>query len=103
MTTYEPMTVTRVHDSGGSHIEPPLDPEWSDIEKMRWQAGVVLVESGVTVRINDDARYSVNGVDIPVIGIQIGSSSTSRTFHAAWDYLNGVSAGAREAMRQSES
>ena len=103
MTLYEPMTVARIRDDRGSHIAPPLEQSWSDLEKLRWQAGVVLVDSGVRVRISDDARASSNGVDIPVLGILIGRSSTSRTFRAAWDYLNGVSAGACEAIRQADN
>ena len=51
MTTYEPLDVKRVQTtSGGSHIEPPLQDTWSEIEKLRWHAGVVLVDSGVRVK-----------------------------------------------------
>ncbi|MDJ0010116.1 hypothetical protein [Gordonia alkanivorans] len=100
MTTYEPMQVTRVHTENGSHIEPPLDQKWSELDKLRWNAGVVIADTGVPLRIklNDNARYTSNGVDIPVYGLQLGSMSTSRRFHAMWDYLNGVSAGAVEAL-----
>ncbi|OCH80290.1 hypothetical protein [Gordonia sp. UCD-TK1] len=101
MTTYEPMTVTRVHTERGSHIEPPLDPEWSQLDKLRWQAGVVIADAGVPLRISldDDTRLSRNGVDVPgIYGLKIGSWHSARGFHDMWDYLNGVSAGAVEAL-----
>ncbi|MBM7280344.1 hypothetical protein JTZ10_21605 [Gordonia rubripertincta] len=100
MSTYEPMTVTRVHTGNGSHIEPPLKQDWSELDKLRWKAGVVIADAGVPLRIklNDNARYASNGVDIPVYGLQLGPMSTSRRFHDMWDYLNGVSAGAVEAL-----
>ncbi|QMU19333.1 hypothetical protein [Gordonia rubripertincta] len=100
MTIYKPMAVTRVHTENGSHIEPPLNPDWSELDKLRWKAGVVIADAGVPLRItlNDNARYTSDGVDIPVYGLQLGSMSTSRRFHAMWDYLNGVSAGAVEAL-----
>lgn len=104
MTTYEPLDVKRVQTtSGGSHIEPPLQDTWSEIEKLRWHAGVVLVDSGVRVTINDSERYSVNGRDVPVIGIQVGNTMTSKRFDDAWNYLNGVSAGGQQASRAAST
>jgi hypothetical protein len=99
VTTYEPMAVTRVCDDNGSHIEPPLDPSWSEMDKLRWQAGVVIADAGVPLRItfDDTARLNRNGVDIPVYGLRIGGWHSARGFHDMWDYLNGVSAGAVEA------
>ncbi|AXH49050.1 hypothetical protein SEA_ECLIPTUS_98 [Gordonia phage Ecliptus] len=102
MTTYEPMTVTRVRDDSGSHIEPPLDPAWSELDQLRWKAGVVIVDAGVPLRItlNDHARLSRNGVDVPgIYGLQLGHTSSARGFHDMWDYLNGLRAGAVEALR----
>ncbi|WKW86372.1 hypothetical protein SEA_BUDSKI_96 [Gordonia phage Budski] len=102
MTTYEPMTVTRVHTDHGSHIEPPLDQGWSELDQLRWKAGVVIEDAGVPLRItlNDDARLSCNGVNVPgIYGLQLGYTSSARGFHDMWDYLNGVRAGAIEALR----
>ncbi|UAW08338.1 hypothetical protein SEA_WHITNEY_91 [Gordonia phage Whitney] len=100
MTTYEPMTVTRVRDDNGSHIEPPLDSDWSELDKLRWKAGVVIADAGVPLRISldDSTRLSRNGVDVPgIYGLKIGGWHSARGFHDMWDYLNGVSAGAVEA------
>lgn len=99
MTTYQPMTVTRVHTAGGSHIEPPLDPSWSEMDKLRWQAGVVIADAGVPLRItlDDTARLTRNGVNVPVYGLRVGGWHSVRGFDDMWDYLNGVSAGAVEA------
>ncbi|QTF81782.1 hypothetical protein SEA_BEEGEE_79 [Gordonia phage BeeGee] len=100
MTTYEPMTVTRVRDEHGSHIAPPLDPEWSEMDKLRWQAGVVIADAGVPLRItlDDTARLTRNGVDVPVYGLRLGGWHSARGFHDTWDYLNGVRDGAVEAL-----
>ncbi|MCF3939927.1 hypothetical protein [Gordonia tangerina] len=101
MSTYEPMTVTRVRYVGGSHIEPPLDPDWSEMDKLRWHAGAVIADAGVPLRItlDDHSRLSCNGVDVPrMYGLTLGTWQSIHSFHDMWDYLNGVRAGAVEAL-----
>lgn len=86
----EPMVVERIAGVRGSHIEPPLDQAWSNLEKLRWQAGVVLVDSGVSVDVGlapgRRAMYSLSG-DCWTVG--------HFDFHACWLYLNGVEKGAK--------
>lgn len=96
----------RIHTDRGSHIEPPLDPSWDDLTKLRWHAGVVAADTGLRVEVRDGAAldaktlrprpgcYSVN------VG---GSSAAAYSFHEAWTYLSGVSTGVRQVRRRTNS
>lgn len=84
------MKVRRVATEGGSHIEPPFDPSWSDLDKLRWTASVVEADTGVrpVPHLEENGLYSIN----------VGASSFGGfTFGSAWTFLNGVSAGAAAA------
>ena len=64
LRTADPVAVRRVKHPGGSHIDPPLDEAWTDFDKLRWLAGVVLVDSGLYVRItlwSHPQQYSLSG------------------------------------------
>ncbi|NKS52560.1 hypothetical protein GS500_04690 [Rhodococcus hoagii] len=100
----DPMVVHRVQEPGGSCIEPALDSRWPDAVKLSWHAAVAEADSGVQVRVAP-ANYSIDGV--PQHGyynIKIGtswgvSSYGPLRYDSAWDYMNGVSAGARAVKR----
>ncbi|WP_275558514.1 hypothetical protein [Streptomyces sp. 5-6(2022)] len=94
---HEP-TVTRIHDATGSHIEPPLDPAWSDLNKLRWHAAVTAHDTGIAATVQD-ATYTIDGKPVPGhYDIIVGASSIGPfDFRSAWDYLNGVSTGATAA------
>ena len=93
----EPMEVTRVtsEDNRGTDIEPPLDQEWSEFDKLRWQMGVVKVDSGLDTRIFEmsDGRFSIN-----ILGVGWSHSLSSRGYHHAWETLTYLSMGARFAQ-----
>jgi hypothetical protein len=102
--SYTPPEVRYVtsEDGRSRHAEPELDQSWSSIEKLRWHASFVELESGFTVRVNP-AKYSVGGVEqhgyysinVNVPGISSGSGPY--TYDGAWVYLNGLQAGAEYA------
>ena len=89
-----PMEVERVGDDRGSHIEPPLDPSWSNYDQIRWKAGCIQADVGVTI-------YTVRGRRGRVGFRAPGWSTSDRDFDSAWDYLNGVSTGAEMARKQA--
>jgi len=77
---------------------------WSDLEKLRWKAGVVLADtnSAVEITLNDSARFVVDGHPVPgIYGIQVGGVSSMDDYQGLWTYLNGVEVGIR-AMLDSE-
>lgn len=100
----ETMTVTRVHTATGSHIDPPLDQDWDDLMKLRWQAAVVTADTGLAVRVSPAhlqyraTRWSPWRIQSGVYDVHVGSSSCGAMRYAeAWSYLNGVAAGANAA------
>jgi hypothetical protein len=98
------MVVTRVHDDTGSSIEPPLDEAWDDLTQLRWHAAVVAHDTGLRVTVNpggEQRKVGEEWVAVPgTYGISVGRTSAAAfNYAAAWTYLNGVSTGAREAVR----
>jgi hypothetical protein len=93
----------RVETERGSHIEPPLDPSWSDLEMLQWHAAVATFDTGLRIVVHPGClQYKRRGrrwVDVPnVFSIQVGHSSRgSAPFHEVWTFLNGVSTGATQA------
>ena len=104
---YEPMKVSIVSDGRGSHVEPPLEQGWSELDKLRWKAGTVEASVGVTVHIYPGAMSTPrlfgqgHRIHWDRYGLRIGNSShTAFTFDSAWDFLNGVEAGAEAVVRE---
>jgi hypothetical protein len=93
------MDVKRVvHDNGGSHIEPPLDPAWSDLDKLRWHAGVLKADTGVEVSIvTGSTKRLVGGHWAAIHGLYGynvgGSSGGTMTFDVMWSWINGLERG----------
>lgn len=94
------MNVTRIHDAGGSHIEPELDPDWDDHTKLQWHTAVVAHDAGLAIELHDhDGQYSFTiGANLAVGQSSIGGW----TFRPAWDFLIGVRIGAQHARKQGE-
>lgn len=97
---HEPMTVRRVGTEHGSHVEPPLEQSWSNLDKLRWHAALVEHETGITVRVVTGAlsakplgrwRVVPDSYSFRVGHGQIGSFD----YREAWTYLNGVADGAK--------
>ncbi|MFC8278454.1 hypothetical protein ACFUJR_39305, partial [Streptomyces sp. NPDC057271] len=91
------MNVTRVHTQRGSHIEPPLDPNWDNLTKLRWHAAVVAHETGLTVEVEPQPEASDYSVTI------VGSSSAAAyTYREAWVYLSGIGVGHGAALDEHQ-
>lgn len=86
-----PVEVERVFSENGmsSHIEPPLDPEWSDLQKLQWHAAIVEMDTGVKFTIREQRTngrlyygYSYRNV-----------GATANDYYDMWTFLNGFSDG----------
>lgn len=94
------MKVERVSDETGSHIEPPLQDDWSDLERLQWHAAVVECDAGVRVTIKPANAWH-NGLrrsgvyNISYSHERMSGSSSAYTFGQAWTFLNGIELGAR--------
>ena len=89
---YTPPTVRRIETDTGSHVEPPIDQAWSELEQLRWKAAVTEVDGGVPVRVWEmgRGRYSV----------QVGRSSLGAAgFDQCWSHMSSASCGAEQRAR----
>lgn len=92
--------VTRVQDGRSSLVEPPLNPEWTEAEKLAWHAAVTAHDTGLRITLHDQAWTDGRGqpqsgfYSITVYGAVI-SSNSAKTYRDAWTYLNGIAVGAR--------
>lgn len=105
MTAPDFSDLRRVDTPDGSHFEPPLDQSWDRLTKLRWNAAVVRVRTGVDVRIGP-ADYAVRFCwiwfkqrgfyDITgYVGDTWAYTTGPFNYADAWTYLNGVESGAR--------
>jgi hypothetical protein len=95
-------TVHRIHTERGSHIEPPLNEAWSNLEKLRWNLAVALHDAGQPINLMDvrESDYRVNGV--PQEAYDVTSSfgtSGAIGFHSTWTFINGLGFGLSAAAR----
>ncbi|MFE9684145.1 hypothetical protein [Streptomyces sp. NPDC006285] len=99
------MNVTRIHTDGGSHIDPELDQTWPEDKKLDWHASVVMADTGLHIELypirtpGEPTRYGINIGDFRKGGVV---STGGGTYRDAWDYLNGVSTGARALLRKQQ-
>lgn len=87
--------VRRVVTGTGSHIEPPLDPAWPDLDKLRWKAAVVLVNTGVAAHVEEQPSGFV------LSGLMF--SYGPEDYAGMWSVLNGIEIGHAAALRGGES
>lgn len=102
-------TVERVHEDHGSRIEPPLDHDWHPIDRVRWKAAVVMMDSGLDIRVSP-GRVKLNGVplrgsyEVRVRGALPGYTSVlNLSYESAWTYLQGIEIGAKARKSWRES
>lgn len=89
------MKVTRVEKDGTSHIEPPLDSEWSEREQLEWRAAVAEHDTGVRFSVRR-GRFVWSPRDHYTI--KVGESSiTPLSFGEAWTYITGAETGIKNA------
>lgn len=58
----EPMTVTRIEGSNmASQPHPPMSFRWSELDQLRWRAGLLRFDTGVVLDIGPerDGKYLV--------------------------------------------
>jgi len=85
--------VRRVKTTHGSHIEPPLNDDWTDLEKLQWHLAVTLHDSGkpadlFTIR-QDDSRL---GRKAYALEWNYGGMSPM-TYGSMWTLIDGISMG----------
>lgn len=87
--------VRRVENPRGSHIEPPLDQSWSPLDKLRWNARVVEIDSDLPIGTFDirDVGDGLFAMLTPGVG------GMHETYSAVWQRLVMTGAGARLARR----
>lgn len=103
------MVVERVATEHGSHIEPPFDESWDDLQKLQWSAAVTCVDGGFApghVRVFAGGLLRRRGFRrraVPVPGwysINVGSlSMAAYRYDEAYDVLHGIAVGAPKARR----
>lgn len=83
------MRVKRIETEDGSYLDPPFDEQWPALQKLQWRAAVLDEDTGVDVEINEwpegsgSFRLTAVKLDVTIEGLS-----------HAWDFLNGMSAGA---------
>jgi hypothetical protein len=95
---YDPPKVARVEDDSGTHIEPPLDQSWSEIQKLQWAAAVAELDSGLRLRVVQSGDWSFP------FGIQHSvwqSPHYALSYGDAWNAINLLMYGAQSYKRQS--
>ena len=104
VNSHPPMDVSRVQDASGSHIEPALDQRWSELDQLRWKAGVVAADAGIRVEIQTNVLRR-NGRVVPGrYGIAyMGGGGYACDFECMWSLLNGIELGAKLAKRTREA
>lgn len=96
----ERVPTRRIHTWGGSHIEPQLSRDLTDLAQAEWLASVVEGDTGIPIRFGP-GNWFCNGRRQPgMVGVQIGSSSSVRHVSELWDFLHAVSLGAEQAIAE---
>lgn len=72
---------------GGSRIEPPLDPAWSALDKLRWHATAAAAVTGLIIEVGETTDLAGHYT------VCVGGSVCSLTFESAWTYISGVEVG----------
>lgn len=91
------MKVRRVPTEHGSIVEPALDPDWSELTKLRWVAAVESLDSPVPIRVST-GYSSTNGVSRLEYCVNAGRTGFgSSPYEHAWTLIIGMGTGAREA------
>ncbi|HEX2244280.1 MAG TPA: hypothetical protein VHK27_13730 [Gammaproteobacteria bacterium] len=86
--------VRRIPTDTGSYIEPPLEQDYSDDEKIAWHAAVIALDTGATIRVFAHFENHRRSYSIMIPGHYSGSS---RGFQQIWEWLNGFDIGYRTA------
>jgi hypothetical protein len=96
-------TVRRVHEEAGSHIEPPLDDGWSDLDKLRWHLAVALHDARLPEHLASVEPGHVTRNGVPIAGLyniryrsvagRTNGSWGAGDFRSTWSLINGIGLG----------
>ena len=91
---YERPEVTQVIEQFGSHIEPPLESYWAQLEKLRWHAAVAEIRTGLipiqVVERKLDLNVHLKDQSPFRFGIKFSpcqSPMWTTTYTQAWDFI----------------
>ena len=94
----ERVPTRRVHTANGSHIEPELSRDLTDLAQAEWLASVVEGDTGLPIRFGPGS-WTRNGRRQPgMICVQVGSSSSVYPVSELWEFLTAVSLGAEQVI-----
>lgn len=94
------MVVERVSTEHGSTPNPPYDHNWSDLDQLRWTAGLTAVDENIDVGV-EIAQCSGYGPR-QRFNVLCGASSCGPYLaEDAARIINGIGIGAREARREN--
>ena len=93
--------VRRIETERGSYVLPPFRLDWSELDKLRWQAATVRVDAGVSVTVRPSEAWS-NGVEIPdLYGLSTKWLAMSgQPYLVVSDVLDGIEIGAETVRRE---
>ncbi|MGG7653531.1 hypothetical protein [Kocuria rosea] len=99
--SHEPMDVhyhVERDPKGGTWSTPVpiINPDWSDLDKLRWYAGCLKAATGITVNIVTDVRTDlVTGRTFPgEYGYGVGThSGGAYSYDKMWAWFNGLRLG----------
>jgi hypothetical protein len=97
LQTHEPIPVTIVTAGNITGPEPPLDETWSDLDKLRWHAGVLQARTGLHLKITTGG-YQINGQTIRNRygwSMLAAGGGGSYDFNEMWTYINGIERGCK--------
>jgi hypothetical protein len=89
--------VRRLHSERSSWIEPPLDPDWDDLVKLRWRLAVLRLDTGLALPGVEILPCTQPGLFSLVSVTGIGPFTRA----GLWDYLSALDHGIRLAQRES--
>lgn len=93
------LTVERIQDANGTHIEPPLNPNWTGLEKLQWWAAVTALDAGLPqdLFVVDEQEHEGQP---PTYSLSWhGEGMAGMQYTVAWSTLAGVGIGARIGAR----
>lgn len=95
------ITIRRIVTARGSHIEPPLDDAWTDLQKLQWHAAVILVDTGLEIGISEYGECGCRpGHGAPTYMLTVGPTHIRHdTYLDLWHSMNDMAIGFRAAFR----
>lgn len=96
-------TVARYEVDGQSLPYPPMDTDWTEMDKLIWRTALLQFDTGIRTRIVRHDR-TIDGVAKTCYYGLIMQNNTigPYSFFQLWAYINGIEQGYRLAQRERE-